>query len=419
MSRRLAGSPAAIVAVVLLTLAAAGCTSSTRRTAALPEIDLRLGLLFTTGGQGGDLAGAVLGSVKLATEAAAERKVKIVVTEVDYAGDRAKVAGAVAGLASKVDAILVGTDDGAIAGSLGAASEIPVLHPFITADAAVPPAGRVFRFAPSNRLQAERLVEFLTEHRRYTRIAVIADDTGFGREGLAGLRAAFAAAGGVTPVAERVFTPGGDIHTHVSAVAQAGAQAAIVWTESPGEAARIVVDAHRSNYAYQIALSGNLATETFAKNASAQVTPVAFRDGLLSVGVWAGPWFELERIVSFYDAFQRENSALAPVRAAAVYDAVLALAGAARAGGAADSGSLVEGLEALRDFEAAGVPVTFGPGKHEGVDLDDVAVYGFTKTQTAPGGRFAPDVDTGGGFFTVVTESLDLPDRYAYLKNVS
>ena len=41
--------------------------------------------------------------------------------------------------------------------------------------------------------------------------------------------------------------------------------------------------------------------------------------------------------------------------------------------------------------------------------------YGYTKEQDSQGGSFFPDVDTGGGFFTIVTESLHLPSKYRFL----
>ena len=64
---------------------------------------------------------------------------------------------------------------------------------------------------------------------------------------------------------------------------------------------------------------------------------------------------------------------------------------------------------------ATGVPITFGPDAHEGIASDDLGIYGYTKDQDSAGGSFFPDVDTGGGFFTIVTESLELPERYRFL----
>ena len=169
------------------------------------------------------------------------------------------------------------------------------------------------------------------------------------------------------------------------------------------------------SFSYQLILSGNLATSTFAKNASAQVTPVAFRDGMLSVGPWAGPWFDLRRIIGFYTRFQTENSAQAPVQAAAMYDSVAILAKAARDKGAVDGQDLISGLEAIKNFEGAGVPVSFSAEDHEGIGLDDLGMYGYTKDQDSAGGHYFPDVDTGGGFFTIDMPSLDLPPKYRFL----
>lgn len=408
-SRRLRLAAALTVPVTL----AAACTSKPK-TAVLKEVPLRIGLLYTTAGQGGDLASAVLGAAALATEEAAKQKVKIEIAEADYAGDPAKVASALAELRTKADAIVVGTDDGAVLPALEGITDLPVLHAFITQDGVVEGSENAFRLAPPNTLQSQKMVDYLVNHRKYKRIVVIADDTEFGREGSRDLGNAFTDPG-VHPALETSFTPGGDIHTPVAHAAQLNADAVVVWVASPGEAARIIVEAQRINFSPQFVLSGNLATTTFAKNASAQVTPVAFRDGMLSVGPWAGPWFTLPRIVEFYSDFKTRNSALAPIQAAAAFDAIAALAAVARGASSAAAVDLIRGLERLKEFEGAGVPLTFGRNRHEGIEVDDLAIYGFTKDQDSAGGDFAPDVSTGGGFFTIVRESLNLPPRYAFL----
>jgi ABC-type branched-subunit amino acid transport system substrate-binding protein len=410
MSRTTRFVAVTMIGALLLT----ACTGSKKTARKAQEVKLRIGVLFTTGGQGGDLASAVLGSAKLATDAAAKQKVKIETVEADYAGDIKRVPSALAALRDKVDAVIVGTDDPAVLPQLASLEDVPVVHAFITSDGAVGDATNIFRVAPPNQMQASSIAKFVTEKRKYTKVGIVTDDTTFGREGLADLQGAFEATG-VTPNPVVTFTPGGDIHTPVARLGGGGVDAAVVWVSSPGEAARIVVETHRMNFAYQIVLSGNLATFNFAKNASSQVTPVAFREGMLSVGTWAGPWFTLPRIVGFFSEFQTQNSALAPVQAASVYDAFGALASAARTGGSAAAADLVQGLEKLRDFEGAGVPITFGSGKHEGVDADDMALLAFTKEQSSAGGDFAPDVDTGGGFFTIVTSSLALPPKYSFL----
>ena len=136
---------------------------------------------------------------------------------------------------------------------------------------------------------------------------------------------------------------------------------------------------------------------------------------MLSVGPWAGPWFNLSRIVGFYTRFQTQNSAQAPVQAAAFYDAVAVLAKAARDQGGSTGQDLIAGLEKIKNFEGVGVPISFGAQAHEGIGLDDLGMYGFTKDQESAGGHYFPDVDTGGGFFSIVQGSLDLPRQYRFL----
>ena len=390
------------------------CTSKSDKKGAKAEaVKLRVGVLFTTSGEGGDLAQAVLGGTKLAADDAKGQKVTVEFVQADYAGDPKLVNKAVASLEGKTDAIIVGTPDPVVLPALEKITDVPVIHALIGGDE-LADRDNVFSLAPSNALQAEKLADYLVEKRKYRRLVVITDDTAYGRAGKDAMETALQDAG-AAPKASLVFKPGGDVHTPVARAGQLNADAVIVWVFSPSEAARIVVEVQKMGFGYQLALSGNQATATFAKNASAQVTPVAFRDGMLSVGPWAGPWFNLRRIVGFYTRYQTENSAQAPVQAAAFYDAIAVLARAASDAGSAAGADLIAGLEKVNDFEGAGVPISFGADAHEGIALDDLGIYGYTKDQDSAGGHFFPDVDTGGGFFTIVTESLDLPQRYRFL----
>ncbi|MGH2785951.1 MAG: ABC transporter substrate-binding protein [Actinomycetota bacterium] len=413
MTRRPGLLRAAALAAVLLAVLAACSSKKTGKATEAEEVKLRIGVLFTTSGEGGDLAQAVLGATKLAADDAKSDKVSIEFVQADYAGDPKQVRKAVDSLKGKTDAIVVGTPDPVVLATLAEITDVPVIHTLVTRDG-VSDAANVFSVAPTTSLQAERLADYLVSVRKYRRIVLITDTTSFGREGQDALDRALNDLG-VTPRLTLEFEPGGDVHTPVAHAGQVGADAALIWVFNPSEASRLVVEVHKMGFAYQLALSGNLATSTFAKNASAQVTPVAFRDGMLSVGTWAGPWFNLKRIISFYTRFQSENSAQAPVQAAGMYDAVAVLAKAAREANSAAGADLIAGLEKITDFEGAGVPITFGSGDHDGIDLDDLGMYGYSKDQDSAGGEFFPDVDTGGGFFTVVTESLELPSRYRFL----
>jgi ABC-type branched-subunit amino acid transport system substrate-binding protein len=399
-----------------VTLASCSTKVASPAAATVTPRTLRLGVLYTTTGPSGDLAQAVLGSLGLVKTEAEKQHVDVELVQEDYSGDPNRVPALVADARSKTDALLVGTQDSAVVPAVrDGYPDKPVLYPLIADDDLLSGAANAFRFGPSNAMEANVLVDFLVKHRGYRSIAILSDNSPFGLEGRSDLRTALSSAG-LDPALDMTFVPGGDIHTPVAHAGQVDVDAMIIWAESESEAARIVVEEQRMGFGYQLALSGNLADATFGKNATSQVTPVAFRDGILSVGPWAGPWFRLKRIITFYDDFRNQNSALAPVQAAQVYDAALAAVDAAAKKDTTPSG-LISGIESLSSFDGAGVPLTFSSTRHEGMDPDDLAILGFTKSQDSAGGDYFPEVDTGGGFFTIVNESLHLPSDLSFLAN--
>jgi branched-chain amino acid transport system substrate-binding protein len=371
----------------------------------------KIGLLYTVSDIGGEFAQAALGASALAAEDAQE---PIEVLDRDYAGN-AKRAGQLAQQLADEGAvgIVVASDDPALVPALNDFDAVPVVHALLPDDDAIA-SGSAFRVAPSNRLQAEKLAEYLVGDRGLDRIAILHDDSPFGTEGGDDIQSALEKEG-ATVVLREPFKVGGDIHTPVMYAGQLDADALIVWTRDNGEAGRITIELQKANQAYQLVLSGNLATFDYGKNAASQVTPVAFRDGILSVGTWAGPWFDLDRIRGFFERFRETNNVEAPFQAVQVYDGILLLAQAARSAGSSDPSAVATALGEIRDFEGAGVPISFTENDHEGIGMEDMAILAFTKDQASAGGEFAPEVSTGGGFFTIDSQTITLPSELSYL----
>lgn len=375
----------------------------------------KIGLLYTISDIGGEFAQAALGSSTLAAEDASARGLNIEVLDRDYAGN-AKRAGQLAQQLADEGAvgIVVASDDPALVPALSGFDEVPVVHALLPDDDAVESGSPTFRVAPSNRLQAEKLAEYLVGERGLDRFAILHDDTPFGAEGAIDIQEALDEQGGAV-VLRQGFKVGGDIHTPITHAGQLDADALVLWTRESGEAGRITIEMHKADQGYQLVLSGNLATFDYGKNAASQVTPVAFRDGILSVGTWAGPWFELDRMRGFFERFRETNNVEAPFQAVQVYDAILLLAQAAREANGSDPSAVAQALEDIRDFEGAGVPISFSPEDHEGIGMEDMAILAFTKDQASAGGDFAPDISTGGGFFTIDTQTITLPSELSYL----
>jgi ABC-type branched-subunit amino acid transport system substrate-binding protein len=400
--------------LALFALGAAACGNGDGGEAGAGGGKATVGLLYTTSGQGGELAQAALGTAELVTADAEADGIELKVVSADYGGEARQVQSMTQQLVDKgASGIVVATDDPDVARALRDFDEVPLLYAQISEDDAVGEGTPAFRLAPSNRLQARKMADYLVDDRGYERIAILHDNTPFGREGAADLRAALGPLG-ADVVMDWEFKPGGDIHTPVMYAGQQSAQALVLWAQSAAEAGRITIEIQKAGQSYQLALSGSLATADYGKNASSQVVPVAFRDGVLSVGTWAGPWFaDAPKIGAFFSRFKSEQNALAPVQALQIYDGLLLLAGAAAAD--PDPVAVVRALERTRDFEGAGAPLSFSAQSHEGVGLEDMAMWGFTRSQESAGGEFFPAVDTGGGFFTIIPASAQLPEKYSYL----
>lgn len=395
-----------LAVILVITSALAGCAKVGAKGGRAKEQTIKIGLLVTTGGKGGDLAGPSIGAANVAAEHLDEDRVaKVKIEQADYQGDLSAAAGLVQELAKKVDAIVVGTDDEAILPALSAL-DLPVMYPYLTGDG-IASRPNTFRLAPSDSLQAKVLADYLIKRRHLSRFGVIFANTPYGNHGQAKFAEAAERLGGRI-VASSPFDSGGDIHTPVMLAGDQGAEAVVVWTDDPAEAARITIDVNKSAQSYQLALPSNTAVPQFGKNAVAQVVPTAFKEGILSVGPWAGPWLDSPRIRRFYKDFETKQSDLAPVRTAQAYDAVVMLARAKA------STSIIKGLSSMKDFLGASVPVTFG-NDHEGMDASDLWAWGFTKSKNGNGADFFPAVDTGGGFFTLIYDGLKLPKRFRFM----
>lgn len=405
-----------LMAITALVAAACGREEPVRQAEEPEPAQVKVGLLYTVTGEGGEFAQAALGSFGLAVADGEARGLTIEQVDREYGGDPEVAAEMAEELADEgVAGIVVASDDPDLAGALRGFDRVPLVHALLSDDEAVSVDDPTFRVGPSNALQSQKLARFLVGQRGYSKVAVMHDNTAFSRQGADDLERALDRQG-ADVVMRWEFRVGRDISTPVTYAGQLGAQAMVVWTRDVGEAGRITIEIHRMAQSYQLVLSGNLASFSYGKNASSQVVPTAFRDGILSVGTWAGPWFDgLERMRGFYERFRTENNAVAPAQAVQVYDAALVLAEAAREAGSSDPAAVVQALEGTANFEGAGVPISFSASSHEGVDIDDMAVLAFTKDQGSSGGDLAPDITTGGGFFTINTISVTLPDDLAYL----
>jgi len=97
----------------------------------------------------------------------------------------------------------------------------------------------VFRVAPVDALNAEFLVGEIVDRRRLGRIAILADTTGYGDGGVADIGAQLARRGLQPAYVGRFAADAPSLGDQLQAARAAGAQALVVYTVGPGEAAAV------------------------------------------------------------------------------------------------------------------------------------------------------------------------------------
>ena len=104
----------------------------------------------------------------------------------------------------------------------------------------VAPAGSmVFRVAPSDALNAEFLVAEIVDRRRLGRVAILADTTGYGDGGVADIGAQLKRRGLAPVLVSRFPADAATLRDELEQARAAGAQALVVYTVGPGEAAAV------------------------------------------------------------------------------------------------------------------------------------------------------------------------------------
>jgi ABC-type branched-subunit amino acid transport system substrate-binding protein len=251
----------------------------------------------------------------------------------------------------------------------------------------------VFRIAPTDRGLAYRLAEYLVP--KGLHVALLSDDTGYGRQGAASLDKAFA----LNPenVAARIDLPAGqtDLSPQVLRAKRAGADALLVWARGPAVAA--VLSAARARGWDVPVYTTQAGADPVVRQQLADhrdwVDGLTFASGRMTAEEGPGPFqlFESSYEAAFGpDLVGVKTSAGEPVRQPPelpmyAFDMTQAvLAALQQAGGADDRAAFVRALGATTVEGANGDARSFNQRNHEGVIDDDVAFARFHDMTFAP-----------------------------------
>lgn len=238
----------------------------------------------------------------------------------------------------------------------------------------------VFRIAPTDRGVAYRLAEYLVPKK--LKVALLADDTGYGREGQAALAKAFAS--NPENVATRLTLPAtsSDLAPQILRARRSGATALLVWAQA-ATIAKAIIAARSAGWNVPVytppAGEDPLVRQQLAGHPR-WVDGLTFASGRMTAEVGVGPW------VAFQDKYEaaygaervgvrtRDGRAVVqpPDYAMYSYDFVYVLAAALFRAKAAHGDALLRALEQVTVQGANGDERGFNAHNHEGVVDDDV-----------------------------------------------
>jgi hypothetical protein len=419
MSRRL------ISVVALLVLATAACSGGGKNKSAnakaVREIDapvaltstapegLKVGLLVANAGAGKDVAelaaGAYVAEYRL--NAAKADRMHLVVED-----DLGTAEGAVAAVGRLADQGVVGIVNASLGEPARAASAeattrgIAMLFPY-AGDPALA-AGSAFVTGPTDDQVAAKLVTGAKDAKKIAVVHQVGAYGSAGREALA--RAGLAVATDIN------FDPATDAGGAARTVVASGSDLVVAWTELDG-ALRLLSDLKTVGTAAPVLFASQAAVPAFGRAQKGLAAPAA-TDGLLSAGLWAGPWTPTGAVDAFYKA--REQASAAGARTdlsnadLRAHDAVLAIVAASAAAKSSDPGAVLAGLRSLGDVPgASGVPLHFAQSK--AVADSDVALMTYSTVDSGSGR--VPNPATAGGQWIAVDGTYQLPAALAGLDN--
>jgi ABC-type branched-subunit amino acid transport system substrate-binding protein len=248
----------------------------------------------------------------------------------------------------------------------------------------------LFRMAPANRPMTVRLADYVAAHK--PRIALVTDDTGYGRDGRADLTRAIAR-DKLTLLSSVEVATGTDPAPQVLAAKQKGADTVIVWARAPMVAS--VVTAMRSRGWNAAIYSGPTAEDPLVRQTLA--THPEWLDGLgfvsfrMTAEVGPAPF---ERFRRAYEAkFGADTIGVnaggrevvqPPDWAMYSYDSLNLLAAALRLSKGKTGAPLMAAMNQASVTGANGDERSFLPRNHEGVSSDDMYIARFASMRFTP-----------------------------------
>jgi branched-chain amino acid transport system substrate-binding protein len=212
-----------------------------------------------------------------------------------------------------------------------------------------------------------------------TKIGLITDSGGFGKDGAA-VMAAEAPKAGVTIVANETFNPGDkDMTAQLTKIKNSDAQAVVMWTAG-SEAAIIAKNAKDLAIDLPIYGSHGIARQEFITGAGDAAENVKFAAGKILVPELYGTGTEEYTVATgFVDRYKAAYGEAPSTFAGHAYDALYLISEAAqRVQGDLTPAALRDEIEKTAGFIGIGGTFDMSPENHNGLGKEDLAMYVIT-----------------------------------------
>lgn len=265
---------------------------------------------------------------------------------------------------------------------IAAAADVPLAIVYDGAEQLVDPQKRpnVFRITPTNHGMAFRFAEYLVPKR--LKIAILADDTGYGRAGLASLDRAFAE--NRSSVVARIQAPSSatDLAPQVQQARQSGADALLVWGQ-PAAIAEAVVAARSAGWDVPIYAPPSAADPLVRQELAGKpewLDGLTFVSSRLTAEAGPGPFYTFQSAYEEKFGAQRVGVKTRAGRAVVqppefamyAFDFVNLLTTAVDTVRSTDAAKVLAALNQVSTKGANGDNRGFNQASHEGVVDDDV-----------------------------------------------
>lgn len=239
----------------------------------------------------------------------------------------------------------------------------------------------VYRVSPYDALQGRFVVQEALK--RYKKIGVISDTTGFGQGGQRDVLAALSSRG-VKPVAVETYTVGSpDLSAQLGRIQSAGADVIIAWSLT-GDAAQLVRTERMLNISIPVIGSWGLEGASFLNLAGAYANGVRF----VSVDPFDRKTPTVAKFLAAFDKKYGSAKLESPSNVAVSADAMGLLASAIRAAGSTDSKAVLSALQhvsydgLIKDYRNP-----WSTTNREALNVDDLRLFVVKDGKFLPSGN--------------------------------